>query len=196
MQDVRQRLRDLTERAAELHRNAPEKTRASVELVGELDRSNAAANLGISSGQLATRIGLTPNVYWKRVQAARVLYFHPRTRVLLDAGETQISHLALLAAHITEANADIILPGIKNKSRREVEGLLSRVTNDGRLLDSEQEVVLRLKLTKSQWQALDRVRGALACSGEGPSLAETMMKALAYFLERHAPLRAERAEAP
>jgi hypothetical protein len=196
MQDVRQELRDLAHRARGLHLNERQITLASVDLVGELDRRNAAVNLEMTSEQFAQHIGLTPSVFWKRAQAARVLHRFPRARALLIAGETEVSHLALLAPRVTEANADVLFAGIQNKSRREVEGFLSRLTPDGRLIDREEEVELRLRFTRSQLEALDRARDVLSHSGHVPSLAEIMVTALADLLERRDPLRrAERAEA-
>jgi hypothetical protein len=196
MQDVRQELRDLAYKARGLHFNERQITLASVELIGELDRRNAAVNLEMTSEHFAQHIGLTPSVFWKRAQAARVLHRFPRARALLIAGETEVSHLALLAPRVTEANADVLFTGILNKSRREVEGFLSRLTPDGRLVDREEDVELRLRLTRSQLEALDRARDVLSHSGHVPSLAEIMVKALADLLERRDPLRrAERAEA-
>ena len=156
---------------------------------GELDAWNAAVNLQMTSAQFAVHIGLTPNVFWKRVQAARVLRCCPRARARLVAGATQVTHLALVAARITAANAELLLTGIKGKSRREVEGLLSRVTSDGRLLDQDEEVELRIELSSSQLKALDRAREVLSHSGHVPSLAEIVMKALGDLLEKRDPVR-------
>ena len=63
---------------------------------------------------------------------------------MVKAGETQVPHLALILPKITQANSELLLTGIKNKSKRDVEGLLSQVTADGRLIDKEAEVELRL----------------------------------------------------
>ena len=97
---------------------------------------------------------------------------------MAKVGETQVSHLALISPKITQANADLLLAGIKDRSKREVEELLSRITADGRLLDREPEVELRIRLTKRQLEILDRAREVLSHGGYVPSLPEVMIKAL------------------
>lgn len=196
MRDVRQELRNLAQKAKDLHIKERQITLESVALVGELERRNAAVNMHMTSEKFAEFIGLTPNQYWKRAQAARVMRFFPTAIDLVKSGETHVSHLALISPKITQANADILLAGIKNKSKRDVEGLLSRVTADGRLLEKEPEVELRVKLTKSQLEVLDRAREVLSHSGHAPSLPEIMIKALGDLLDKRDPLRkAERAVA-
>ena len=51
-----------------------------------------AACLSMTSEQFAVHIGLTPNQYCKRAQAARLIRFHPDAQKLLESGETQVSH--------------------------------------------------------------------------------------------------------
>ncbi len=68
------------------------------------------------------------------------------------------------------------------------------MTADGRLLEKEPEVELRVKLTKSQLEVLDRAREVLSHGGHVPSLPEVLVKALGDMLEKRDPLRkAERA---
>jgi|GEM_PF-1788858 len=196
MYDVRKELRDLADRAKELHVKERLISIESVSLVGELERRNAAVNMYMTSEQFAAYVALTPNQYWKRAQAARVIRFFPKALEMVKAGETQESHLALISPKITQANSELLLIGIKNKSKRDVEGLLSRVTADGRLLDKEAEVELRLKLTTSQLAMLDRAREVLSHGGQIPSLSDILIKALGDLLEKRDPLRkAERAAA-
>jgi hypothetical protein len=115
---------------------------------------------------------------------------------MLRAGETRVSHLAMIAARITEANADLLLDGIRGQTRRAVEVLAKRVTDDGRLLTEEVSVDLRLTLTESQLAVLNRAREVLSAGGKVPSLPELVVKALDDLLERRDPCRrAERAEA-
>ncbi len=116
MIDVRQELRELTQKAKDLHTKERQITLESVALVGELERRNAAVNMYMTSEKFAEFIGLTPNQYWKRAQAARVIRFFPIALEMVKVGETQVSHLALISPKITQANADILLAGIKNKS--------------------------------------------------------------------------------
>jgi hypothetical protein len=186
----------LAKRAKEVHAIEHRAGIESVQLIAQLESYNAAVNLGMTSENFARAIGLSPNQYWKRAQAARVIRFFPQCLDMLKSGETAISHLALISPRITQANADIILPGIKNKTKREVGGLLSRVTLDGKILDQEAEVELRIRLSESQLKSLDRAREVLSHGGHVPSLCEIFMKALGDLLEKRDPLRkAERAAA-
>lgn len=194
MYDVQQELRDLAERAKALHITERLISLESVTLVGELERRNAAVNMSMTSEQFAAYVALTPNQYWKRAQAARVVHFFPQALDMVKAGETQVSHLALISPKITQANADLLLTEIKNRSKRDVEALLSQVTPDGRLLDREGQVELRIKLTKSQLKILDRAREVLSHGGQVPCLSDVVLKALDDLLEKRDPMRkAERA---
>jgi len=53
-------------------------------------------------------------------------------------------------------------------------------------------VELRVKLTRSQLETLDRAREVLAHGGHVPSLPEIMVKALGDLLDRGDPLRKAR----
>ncbi len=114
----RKELLEIVEETKQLHTRERSVTLESVSLIGELERRNAAVNLSMTSAQFAVHIGLTPNQYWKRAQAARLIRFHPEAQKLLESGETQVSHLALIAPKITQANSELLLDGIKHKSKR------------------------------------------------------------------------------
>ena len=194
MNDIHAKFVQLVEQGRDLHRRERAISLESVRLIGMLDRGNAAVNLGVSIDTLARQLGLTPSMFCKRAQAARVIHFYPEAAEMVEKGETEISHLAALAARITPANAQILLSGIKNKSKREVEQLLSIVTPDGRILEKEPEVEIRATLTQSQLAMLDRAREVLSHGGKVPSNAEVLVKALGDLLEQRDPLRkAERA---
>jgi hypothetical protein len=180
--------------AAELHQRERAISLESVRLVGMLDRENVALKIGLSIEAFAKKIGLTPSMYHKRAQAARVIRTYPEAEAMVRAGETEISQVAALAAKITPANAKLLLTGIRNKSKREVELLLSVVTADGRILEREPEVEVRAVLTKSELAMLDRAREVLSHGGKVPTNAEVLVKALDDLLTRRDPLRkAERA---
>jgi hypothetical protein len=181
--------------AREVHRRERAISLESVRLVGQLDHGNAATQLGISVETLARKIGVTRSVYCKRAQAARVIRSYPEVEIMLASGETEITCVAALATKITPANARILIEGARNKSKREVEQLLSIVTTDGRVLDREPEVEIRATLTRSQLAMLDRAREVLSNGGQVPTNAEVMVKALDDLLRRRDPLRkAERAK--
>jgi len=161
----------------------------SLYLVGALDTMRAACILGMNTEQFAKHIGLSRDKYLKRVQVARVIRFHPRAKDLLEAGDTEISHLAVIAAKITPANRDLLLDGIKGKSKREVQLLASRVTADGHLLDQEEVMDLRVTMTKAQMELIDRAREVLAAAGKVPSLAQIISKAMEDLLAKRDPLQ-------
>ena len=194
MIDVREELRDLVCKAQSLHKRERAITLESIDLVGSFDRRNAAVNLGMSSEDFARLIGLSPSVFWKRAQVARVITRFPKARELLDSGVTEVSQLSLAASKITEANSELILAALKHRSKREVEAFLSRVTPDGRLREQEGEVELKIRLSETQLKTLDRAREVLAAGGKVPALAEIFLTALGDLLTRRDPLaKAERA---
>lgn len=196
MNDFAQRAHDLVTKARELHATERRLSVQSMLVVGELDRLRVAAVRGMSTEAFAKSIGLTPHQFWKRCQAARVARRYPAAMTMLEGGETSVSHLAMLAGKLTDANSEILLSGIKGKTRREVEALLSRVSADGRLLECQGEVELRLRLTGAQLATLDRAREVLSARGHVPCLADIVTAALGDLLERRDPLRkAARAEA-
>jgi hypothetical protein len=193
---TRAELIKLVEDAKNIHAQERRISLQSVLLVGELDRHNAAVNMGMHSETFARFVGLTPNQFWKRAQAARVMRQFPQTRQMIEAGETEVSCLALIAPRITQANAELMLEKIKNKSRREVQGVLSRITSKGELLNQEEEFEVRLTLKASDIALLDRAREVLSHGGRVPTLPEIFVKAFRDLLEKRDPMKkAERAAA-
>ena len=196
MEDLRTLRRELTAKAQALHRRERRLSLASVLLIGELERLGTAAALGLSTGQFIALLGLTPNVYWKRAKAARVIHAYPELLGMLERGETSPSVVALLYPKLTPANAPLLLASLPGQSKREVEGLLARVTLDGHLLSREPEVEVRLLLKASELVLLERAREVLAARGHVPSTSEVLTRALADLLARRDPLaKAERAAA-
>jgi len=196
MNAAQQKIMSLVEKAKDVHSREPQVTLESIRMVGEFENLNAACQLLMSSQEFAKVIGLSPNQYWKRAQAARVIRRFPETQALLEAGETEICHLSLVAGKITDANAPVILAELKGKSRRELETFLSRVTPDGQIKEKEVETELRLKLTQTQMAALDRAREVLSHGGHVPNVEEIIAKALGDLLEKRDPVKkAERAVA-
>lgn len=189
MTDVRQELRDLVERAQQLHAAERQATIESVLLVGEFGLRNAAVNLCMTLEYFAATIGLSIDQYLKRAQAARLIQRFPRALAMLRAGETRVSHLAMISAKVTDANSSLLLDGIRNKSKRDVALLLSRVTRDGRILEKEGVVDLHVTVTEAQLALLDRAREVLSHGGHVPTNAEIVIKALNDLLERRDPIR-------
>ncbi len=127
MNPFRQEVERLVDQARLLHARERDISLESVELVGELLRSNASGYLWLSSEGLARRIGLTSNQFWKRAQAARVLERFPAFREQVANGETSITTLTLIAPRLTEANAPIYLDGIRGKTGSEVRELVGKL---------------------------------------------------------------------
>src|SRR5690349_12190557 len=137
MPNMRQVLIDLSNQAKDIHARERRITLDSIELVGRLDRLNAAVNFYMTTAQFAREIGLTENKWWKRVQVSRLLTRFPEARTMLINEDTEVSHLATIAPKITDANADVLLPAIKGKTCREVAELASRISPWGDLFDKE-----------------------------------------------------------
>ncbi len=167
----------------------------SMRVLYQLDRQNAAGNLGLTRDQYIEALGLSPDVYWKRLQAAKVLAYFPAFVELFKTGQTHVSQLAMVLGKITAANADLILEGIRNKTKRECEAFLSRVTFEGTLLPGQETVQITLTLTLQEMALLDRAREVLSHGGHVPKNAEVVISALGDLLEHRDPLRkAERAK--
>jgi len=161
-----------------------------VQLVGLLVENNAAVNSYMSQQSFAYHIGLTPDQYWKRSQTFRVLKNFPEFGEMIERGETCASHVAMLSSKITQANAEVMASGIKNKSTREVRDFVASVTPDGRLCDDKETFVdIKLRLSKTQLDVLERAREILAHSGQVPSTEDLVMKALTELVERKDPLK-------
>ncbi|MCX6106547.1 MAG: hypothetical protein NTY08_12025, partial [Proteobacteria bacterium] len=178
------------------HREEKSLTMRSLRVIGELELRRAAPSCGMSVEKFARHIALTKDQYLKRSAAARTLRFIPEAKLLLEAGEISLSHLALISAKITRANRKVVLENIRGKSLREAKLFMSRVTPDGELLPEEEICELKLILTKSQVAMLERAREVLAAGGSVPTDAEIFMKAVGDLLTKRDPMRkAERAAA-
>ena len=188
-------VKDLINEAIQLHNLERSITLKSTLLVARLEDMRASLLYGLSTADFAQMIGLSLDQYWKRSQAARILRAFPETKTMLEKGETSVSVISMLSARITEANADILLAGIKNKNKRQVKELLSVVTLNGQILEKEPIVEIRLTLTKSQMAKLDRAVEVLAARGKNPGLNEVMVQALEDLLQRRDPVeKAARAQ--
>jgi hypothetical protein len=193
--DIRVLLRRQFQKAVELHQKEHEIVLDSLRLLYDLEGQNASGNLMLPRDDYITALGLTPDVFWKRLQAAKVLHHFPRFVDLYTSGQTHLSQLAMVAGKVTEANAPLILEGIRNKTKRECEAFLSRVTPDGTLNPGQETVQVTLTLTLEQLALLDRAREVLSHGGHVPKNAEVVTRALGDLLKHRDPvLKAERAK--
>ncbi len=180
--------------AKALHQQEKEVGLRSIELVGRFERGRVALNLGLSTDHFARLIGLTPETYWKRAQVARSFDRFPMLKELVLEGKTYVSHVSMVAGKLTEANYEKILATIPGKSRREIQLFLSRLGRDGSLASEvEATVEVKLILTKSQIELLDRAREVLAHGGKVPTNVEIIEVALKDSLKQRDPMeRAKR----
>ncbi len=189
-ENILEGLRGLVATAKSLHSEERKISLLSVQLVGLLMENNAAVNSYMSQQSFAYHIGLTPDQYWKRSQTFRVLKNFPEFVEMIECGETCASHVAMLSSKITEANAEVMATGIKNKSTREVRDFIAAVTPDGRVRDDKDTFIdIKLRLSKNQLEVLERAREILAHSGQVPTTEDLVMKALTELVERKDPLK-------
>jgi 5-methylcytosine-specific restriction endonuclease McrA len=190
-------LQGLIETAQRLHSEERKISLLSIRLVGLLVEQNGAGNSLMNQEHFAYYIGLTQNQFWKRSQAYRVIKNFPEFGVMIDSGETSASHVAMLSSKITPANADVLARGIRQKSTQEVRDLIASVTPEGVLKDDGDTFIdIKLRISKSQIDLLERAREILAHGGTVPSTVDLVMQALEELVDRRDPVkRAERAEA-
>jgi hypothetical protein len=194
--DVRESLKALFYRTQSTIAREKEITLEITLLIGMLDRMNAAVNLRIGKREdLAKELGLTPNQYWKRAQAGRVFINFPEFIEMVLEGKTHISHIALLAPKITQANCEIFMKEIPGMSDREVRRLVASVRNDGSRDMIASTMDLKLTLTMEELKFLDRAREVLSMDGHVPADEEVFVKALKDLIDKRDPVKkAERAE--
>jgi hypothetical protein len=188
-------LRGLIDSAKQLHAEERQISLLSVRLVGLLVEQNGAGNSMMTQEKFAWHIGLTPNMFWKRAQAFRVLRNHPRLEAMVENGDTCITHVAMLAGKITQANCEILIEGIKRKSTHEVKDLVASVDFDGTVLNPRDAFIdLKVRFNKDQMALLNRAREVLASGAQVPSNEEILTKALESLLYQKDPLiKADRA---
>ncbi len=138
-------------------------------------------------------LGLSHNKACKRVAAARIARFYPELLTMLENGEVSVSVLALLPPKLTEANYELVIEGIKNRSKREAELFLSTISLDGEQLPDEPRVEVKILCPQEVFHKLERAKEILAPGGQ--TWADVLDEALEAFLEKNDPLRkAERAK--
>jgi len=195
MSDIRYEILEKAELARRLHLREKSMVLESVKLVYKLYNCNAVNNLGFNdSEKFAAFLGLTIDQYWKRIQAGRTIHHFPVIEDMLKKGETHMSHVVMIAARITEANCEILLEGIKGKTRREIAYLLDCVDNCGNLIEKEPEITITVKLKKSEVALLDRAKEVLSARGKVPGNSEILVRSLKNMLSKRDPMqKAERA---
>ncbi len=72
------------------------------------------------------RLHMSESMAGKHIRVARLAREFPVVLELLQAGDTHLSNLVLIATHLTEANHRELLAAVKHKSKRQVELLLAQ----------------------------------------------------------------------
>ena len=110
-ENERDGLNGLIATAKSLHADERKISLLSIRLVGLLAAQNAAVNAEMSQDSFAHYIGLTPDQFWKRSQAYRVIKNFPQFGAMIERGEAFASHVSMLSNKITRANADVLAAG-------------------------------------------------------------------------------------
>jgi 5-methylcytosine-specific restriction endonuclease McrA len=168
----------------------------SVDLVGYFERVRAALRLGMSTADFAARIGLTKDVYWKRAAVARSLYFVPKLRALVEQGRLSMSHVAIAAGKLSQANADCVIEMLEGTSVAEARRVMDRIKLDGTVVpEVEATVSVTVTLSAEEFAAWQRAKEVLTHSGQPLSDAQVFNDAVSALLDKRDPLRkAARAE--
>jgi hypothetical protein len=93
----------------------------------EVERRKLHLSLGYPSMfEYCTRhLGYSSSAAGRRIRAARCVRDFPEVYELLERNEVNLSSVSLVASILTEANKDDLLTQIRNKSQKEVEGIVA-----------------------------------------------------------------------
>ena len=117
-------LLDATARASALERRT---TADLLALLAELDSRNLYLGEGCSSlfTYCTQVLHLSEPAAYSRITAARVARRFPTVLARLADGDLTLTSISLLAAHLTDENADALLDAARHASKREVERLVA-----------------------------------------------------------------------
>lgn len=196
MSTVQQKLKKLFHEAKETLKREKEETISSVRFIGQLDKDNAAVNLGFANiDKFIAALGISRKKYYTRVYADRILSRFPELLQIWRNGETHLSCIALLHSKITEANSEKILQEIKGKTKQELEFFLSTIDFNGETIEREKTIEVLMTFTEAEIEKIERAKDVLAASGHNPSNKEAFMCGIDDLLSRRDPLqKAERAQ--
>jgi hypothetical protein len=195
MTDIRIEIRETFEKACELHRKEKQLAYESVMVIGRLQYLNAAVNLWMTDEEYFLKLGLTPDMYYKRCQAAAAILLFPKLGEMLKNGETYIAQLAMVSSKITEANSEIIIENLAGKSKRDLQMFLASIDKDGNPCDDEPTIEVKIRLTKLELELLSRARDILSSHGKNVSDKDAIVVSLGAIIETRDPMKkAERAE--
>ncbi len=182
--------------AQSIHQAERDLNLRSVDLVGYFESVRAAFRLGLSTADFAARIGLTKDVYWKRAAVARSLSLEPKLRALIEEGRLSMSHVAIAAGKLSQANADRVIEMLEGTSVAEARRVMDRIRLDGTVVpEDEATVSVTVTLSAEEFAAWQRAKEVLTHSGQPRSDAQVFNEAVSVLLDKRDPLRkAARAE--
>ena len=113
-----------TKRAAGVERVA---TADLLALLIEVERRGLHLALGYSSmfAYCTRGLQMSEQAAYSRITAARLAKRHPQVLALLADGDLTLSSVGVLAPHLTEETADVLLEASRRKSTREVERIVA-----------------------------------------------------------------------
>ena len=192
---------DLHEHAKTLARREREVTIEMILALREVWRRRLCLLKGYQSTiDYAVRgLGLSEDQARVRVRIARVSEFHPQVIEKLRDGTASMTHLAVAANKITEANAETVFAAMQGTSKREFMAKLATIMPDGQIVESAKAPTTRLvfECDNELTDAYERLRGLMMLSGRlDEASPEAMLRAIVEMgLERVDPVRAaKRAE--
>ena len=108
-----------------------EKERATtVEILlhlNEVERRKLCLSLGYPSlfEYCTRRLGYSNSAAGRRIHAARCIRDYPEVLELLERNEVRLSSVSLVASVLSPENKDDILSRIRNRSEKEIEGMVA-----------------------------------------------------------------------
>lgn len=160
--------------------------------IQKMDTSKAYAELGYGSlfDYLVQGQKYSEGSAQRRISAARLMKEIPETSVKIQEGRINLTQLAKLSIAVKQEQKATgtkvstvakkeILSLIENKNSLETDQLLGRELQyhpqpQEKIIPRNDEVFLNIKLTKEQYEKLERVRSILSHSQHDPSVAETI----------------------
>jgi len=96
--------------------------------MAEVDARRLYAPAGYSSmhAYCVSRLGLSDDSTWKRLQVARRVHGYPQLLSALEHGRVHLSGLVLLVPHLTAENVDELLAAATHRRKSQIEGLVAR----------------------------------------------------------------------
>lgn len=135
--------------------------------------------------------GMSTDVAWKKARAARIIGPYPELFELLKSGKTHMTHVAMVANQITQANSKKICEFLPGASKRDLQFFLDRLMPDGSFRESEPMIEVKFRVRREVLEKLDHAAGLLAKTGPGAvrNRDRVLEAALDALIERRDPVK-------